>query len=95
MVKCGNVISALLTTWPRGPPLIFFIFFAQNIDCEYSLEQPCQGCSNEYPQFMFWIKNKKKGTPLLTPVFLFKLENMFHGHVFLMSIFAKQFERFL
>ena len=28
--------------------------FAQNIDCGYTL-----GGSNEYPQSMFWIKNKK------------------------------------
>ena len=26
---------------------------AQNIDFEYSLEPPRQGCSNEYPQSMF------------------------------------------
>ena len=25
----------------------------QNIDCEYSLELPLRGCSNEYPQSMF------------------------------------------
>ena len=39
--------------------LIFFLIFAQNIDCGYTLEPPRRGCSNEYPQFMFWIKNKK------------------------------------
>ena len=35
--------------------------FAQNIDCGYTLEPPRRGgrCdSNEYPQSMFWIKNK-------------------------------------
>ena len=47
-----------------------FLIFAPNIDCGYSLEPPrhCghtlepprQGGSNEYPQSMFWIKNKKK-----------------------------------
>ena len=35
-----------------------FLIFAQNIDCGYSLEPPRQGDSNEYPQSMFWSKNK-------------------------------------
>ena len=38
----------------------YFQNFAQNIDCGYSLEPPRRGSSNEYPQSMFWIKNKKK-----------------------------------
>ena len=33
--------------------------FAQNINCGYTLEPPLQGGSNEYPQSMFWSKNKK------------------------------------
>ena len=33
--------------------LIFFLFFAQNIDCGYTLEPPRRGGSNEYPQSMF------------------------------------------
>ena len=33
--------------------------FAQNMDCGYSLEPPRRGGSNEYPQSMFWNKNKK------------------------------------
>ena len=33
---------------------VIFLIFAQNIDCGYSLEPPRRGCSNEYPQFMFW-----------------------------------------
>ena len=37
---------------------IFFIF-AQNIDFGYMLEPPRRGGSNEYPQSMFWSKNKK------------------------------------
>ena len=40
-----------------------FLIFAQNIDCGYMLEPPRRpprrGGSNEYPQFMFWSKNKK------------------------------------
>ena len=36
-----------------------FLIFAQNIDCGYTLEPPGRGGSNEYPQSMFWSKNKK------------------------------------
>ena len=32
---------------------------AQNIDCEYSLEPPRRGGSNEYPQSMFWAEIRK------------------------------------
>ena len=32
---------------------------AQNIDCGCTLEPPRRGRSNEYPQSMFWSKNKK------------------------------------
>ena len=34
----------------------FFLIFAQNIDCG-----SVGGGSNEYPQSMFWNKNKKNG----------------------------------
>ena len=33
--------------------------FAENIDYGYTLEPPLRGGSNEYPQSMFWSKNKK------------------------------------
>ena len=36
-----------------------FLIFAQNIDYGYMLELPLRGSSNEYPQSMFWSKNKK------------------------------------
>ena len=36
-----------------------FLIFAQNLDCGYTLEPPRRGGSNEYPQSMFWSKNKK------------------------------------
>ena len=36
-----------------------FLIFAQNRDCGYTLEPPRRGGSNEYPQSMFWSKNKK------------------------------------
>ena len=32
---------------------IIFLISARNIDCEYSLEPPRRGGSNEYPQSMF------------------------------------------
>ena len=37
-----------------------FNTIAQKIYCGYTLEPPRLGCSNEYPQCMFRIKNKKK-----------------------------------
>ena len=37
-----------------------FNIFAQRIDCWYKLEPLRRGGSNEYPQSMFWLKNKKK-----------------------------------
>ena len=43
--------------------LYIFLIFAQNIDCGYTLEPPQRGGSNEYPQSMFWSKNKKKVYP--------------------------------
>ena len=36
-----------------------FQISAQNIDCEYSLEPPRQGGSNEYSQSMFWAEIRK------------------------------------
>ena len=33
--------------------MIFSLFLLKNISCGYSLELPCQGDSNEYPQHMF------------------------------------------
>ena len=72
---------------------IFEIFniFAQNIDRGYTLEPPHQGGSNEYPQSMFWSKNKKIGIPLLTPVLLYESGvrgYSLHGHVFLMGLIS-------
>ena len=43
-----------------------FLIFAPNIDCGYTLEPPRRGGSNEYPQSMFWSKNKKNR---YTPVY--------------------------
>ena len=36
-----------------------FHISAQNIYCGHSLEPPCRGGSNEYPQSMFLSRNKK------------------------------------
>ena len=36
-----------------------FLISAKNIDYGYSLEPPCWGGSNEYPQSMFLSTNKK------------------------------------
>ena len=59
-----------------------FNMFVQNIDCGYTLEPPHRGGSNEYPQSMFWIKNKK------IPQFCYikmGFEWVQGGNVFLMS----------
>ena len=39
--------------------IIFFLFLHENICCGYSLEVPQRGASNEYPQHMFSLRNKK------------------------------------
>ena len=66
---------------------IFFLnIFAQSIHCGYTLEPPCQGCSNEYPQCTFWIKNKVY--PCKPEFFYIKWDKrgyLFHGDVFLMK----------
>ena len=46
-----------------------FLIFAQNIDCGYRLEPPRRGGSNEYPQSMFWSKNKKNRYTPVYPIF--------------------------
>ena len=46
-----------------------FLIFAQNIDCGYTLEPPQRGGSNEYPQSMFWSKNKKNMYTRVFPTF--------------------------
>ena len=49
-----------------------FLIFAQNIDCGHTLEPSHRGGSNEYPQSMFWGKNKKNRYSWHTPVLLYK-----------------------
>ena len=48
-----------------------FLIFAQNIDCGYTLEPPRRGGSNEYPQSMFWSKNKKNMYTPANPIFFY------------------------
>ena len=47
------------------------IIFAQNIECGYTLEPPRRVGSNEYPQSMFWNKNKKNRYTLAYPQFCY------------------------
>ena len=50
--------------------LIFFLFLLKT-DCGYMLEPPRRGGSNEYPQSMFWSKNKKnRYTPAYPSFFI-------------------------
>ena len=48
-----------------------FLIVAQNLDCVYTLEPPQQGGSNEYPQSMFWSKNKKIMYTRVNPTFVY------------------------
>ena len=50
-----------------------FLIFAKNIDCGCTLEPPRRGGSNEYPQSMFWGKNKKLVYPYIPQFFYIKL----------------------
>ena len=43
-----------------------------NIDCGCTLEPPRRGGSNEYPQSMFWSKNKKNRNTPANPTFSYK-----------------------
>ena len=43
----------------------------QNTDCGYSLEPPHRGGSNEYPQSMFWSRNKKNNVYPCKPQFYY------------------------
>ena len=63
-------------------------FFAQNIDCGFTIKPPHRGGSNEYPQSMFRSKNKKNRYTPAYPSFAIKWGIRGHkcrGHVFLMK----------
>ena len=49
----------------------FFHISAQIIDCEYSLEPPWRGGSNEYPQSKFLSRNKKNNMYPCKPQFYY------------------------
>ena len=48
-----------------------FLLFAQNTYCGYMLKPPYRGDSNEYPQSMLWIKNKKNVYPFTSQFYLY------------------------
>ena len=64
---------------------LFFLFLLQNIDCGYSLEPPRRGGSNEYPQSMFWSKNKKNIKFFPVKIFIFKTKKI---SVYYMDVFS-------
>ena len=44
---------------PKSTDYTYFSYFSMKTCCGYSLEAPLQGASNEYPQHMFSLRNKK------------------------------------
>ena len=63
-----NFLVVKMKIFP-GKIFDIFLIFAQNIDCGYTLEPPRRGGSNEYPQSMFWSKNKKNRYTPAYPIF--------------------------
>ena len=53
----------------------FFLIFAQNIDCEYPLEPPRRGGSNEYQNLCYEQKYKN------IRIFIWKI-SVFGGEIF-------------
>ena len=53
----------------------FFLIYAQNIDCGYTLEPPRRGGSNEYSQSMFLSVNKKDNVYPCTGVYIIFIIN--------------------
>ena len=50
---------------------VIFHISAQNIYCWYLLEPPRRGGSNEYPQYMFLMRNKKNNVYPCKPQFYY------------------------
>ena len=77
---------------------IFFIS-AQNIYCGYSLEPPCRGGSNEYPQSMFSSKNKKNNVYTCKPqLYYIKVDlkgSKLYRRVLVMFLQGTDLKRFL
>ena len=70
-----------------GNFLFFFLIFAQNMDCGYTLELPRRGGSNEYPQSMFWSKNKKNRYTPANPSFCLYKSGV-QGGILFMDMFS-------
>ena len=70
-IQCILKILPLKTENFQIKILIFFHISDQNIDCEYSLEPPQRGGSNEYPQSMFLSRNKKNNVYPCKPQFYY------------------------
>ena len=72
-----------------------FLIFAQNIDCGYTLEPPRRGGSNEYPQSMFWSKNKKNRYSPVNPSFSIMIKVGFKGVFIARTCFPDAITRLL
>ena len=59
LALCLTKVRSSRARCPATALIHFFLIFAPNIDCGYTLEPPHRDGSNEYPQSMFWSKNKK------------------------------------
>ena len=73
--------------WGLQGYTLFFLFLLKNIDCGYSLELPCRGSSNEYPQSIFWAEIWKKSDFFFSEKFHFlavKFSVYLNRHVFVM-----------
>ena len=60
----------------------FFLFLLKIIDCAYSLEPPCRGGSNEYPQSIFRVELWK-----ISEMFIWVL-SVFGGEIFYILVFS-------
>ena len=70
---CSNILNILQPkkeNFQIKQSDIFYIS-AQSIDCGYSLEPPRRGGSNEYPQPMFFSRNKKNNVYSCKPQFYY------------------------
>ena len=69
ITKSTDIFLALKIEHFQLKKFDIFLIFAQNIDCGYTLEPPRRGGSDEYPQSMFWSKNKKNRYTPAYPTF--------------------------
>ena len=64
----SNILK-FLQVKPENFQIKILIFFAQSIDCGYSLEPPHRGGSNDNTQYMFFRKIRKIMCTLVNPSF--------------------------